>query len=129
MLLANSFDSSSLFVDKELDSAVESIRPFISVTQKETTTFLQQVFFSFLIALTTVQTTQAILRMYVNKVLDSPTSYIHSIRISNDIFPRLISDSVNIRNFRHDKPFRDCDLDLQFLTLVIFPLPFQFRIV
>lgn len=72
MLLANSFDSSSLFVDKELDSAVESIRPFISVSQKETTTFLQQVFFSFLIALE-----QAI--EDVNKVLRSPTTHVHYI--------------------------------------------------
>ena len=79
----------------------------LSLSQKEATTFLQQVF---LIALTTVQTTQAILRMYVNKVLHSPNTYIHSIRISNDIFTRLISDSVNIRNFRHDKPFRYSDI-------------------
>ena len=70
MLLANSFDSSSLFVDKELDSAVESIRPFISVTQKETTTFLQQVFFL-------IASEQAI--EDVNKVLRSPTTHVHYI--------------------------------------------------
>ena len=68
MLLANSFDSSSLFVDKELDSAVESIRPFISVSQKETTTFLQQVFFFNCLDIEDV-----------NKVLRSPTTHVHYI--------------------------------------------------
>lgn len=64
MLLANSFDSSSLFVDKELDSAVESIRPFISLS-KRSYDFSSTSFFNCLIS--AVHGTQA------NKVLDSPT--------------------------------------------------------
>ena len=110
MLLANSFDSSSLFVDKELDSAVESIRPFISVTQKETTTFLQQVFFFFFNCLRTSHwgCKQSTSLAYY-------TCTLHTyVFLMTYIFTRLISDSVNIRNSS---------------SLVIFPLPFQFSIV